>query len=73
MNSSSCNNVKFLHPVGTSTFKYGITIPIEAQTGRMRAIAKGGKVPVTILFGEEEPVVAEIRRLNNQPGHLQFR
>ena len=73
MNSSSCDNVKFLHPVGTSTFKYGVTIPVEAQTDRMRAIPKGGKVPVTILFGKEEPVVAEIRRLNNQPGHLQFR
>ena len=66
-------NVKFLHPVGTSTFKYGVTIPVEAQTERMRAIAKGGKAPVTILFGTEEPVVAEIRRLNNKPGHLQFR
>ena len=33
----------------------------------------GGKVPVTILFGAEEPVMAEIRRLNNGPGHLQFR
>ena len=66
-------NVKFLHPVGTSTFKYGVTIPIEAQTERMRAIAKGGKASVSILFGTEEPVVAEIRRLNNKPGHLQFR
>jgi hypothetical protein len=64
---------KFLHPVGTSTFKYGVTIPVEAQTERMRAIEKGGKAPVTILFGGEEPVVAEIRRLNNKPGHLQFR
>jgi hypothetical protein len=66
-------NVKFLHPVGTSTFRYGVTIPVEAQTERMRTIDKGGKVPVTILFGTEEPVLAEIRRLNNKPGHLQFR
>nr|WP_307726523.1 BglII/BstYI family type II restriction endonuclease [Trichlorobacter sp.] len=65
--------VKFLHPVGASTFKYGVTIPVEAQSERMRAIDKGGKVPVTILIGTEEPVVAEIRRLNNKPGHLQFR
>ena len=64
---------KFLHPVGTSTFKYGVTIPVEAQTERMRAIEKGGKAPVTIMIGSEEPVVAEIRRLNNKPGHLQFR
>jgi hypothetical protein len=70
---SSLDNVKFLHPVGASTFKYGVTIPIEAQTERMCAIAKGGKAPVTILIGSEEPVIAEIRRLNNKPGHLQFR
>jgi hypothetical protein len=70
---SDFDNVKFLHPVGTSTLKYGVTIPLEAQTERMRAIEKGGKVPVTIVFGIEEPVKAEIRRLNNRPGHLQFR
>lgn len=73
MNPTCLENVKFLHPVGTSTFKYGVTIPVEAQTERMSAIDKGDKVPVTILFGTEEPVVAEIRRLNNKPGHLQFR
>jgi len=39
----------------------------------MLAIAKGGKVPITILFGKEEPIIADLRRLNNQPGHLQFR
>ncbi len=70
---SSLDNLKFLHPVGASTFKYGVTIPIEAQTARMCAIAKGGKARVTILIGSEEPVFAEIRRLNNKPGHLQFR
>jgi hypothetical protein len=70
---SNLDNVKFLHPVGASTFKYGVTIPVEAQTERMRAIEKGDKVPVTILFGTEEPVIVEIRRLNNKPGHLQFR
>ena len=67
------DHVKFLHPVGISTCKYGVTIPVEAQTARMLAIAKGDKVPVAILLGGDEPVPAEIRRLNNQPGHLQFR
>ena len=67
------DHLKFLHPVGISTCKYGVTIPLEAQTMRMLAIAKGQKVPVTILLGGDEPVLAEIRRLNNQPGHLQFR
>jgi len=73
MQPSLFDNVKFLHPVGVSTFKYGLTIPLEAQTERLRAIGKGGKVPVTVLCGAEEPVTAEIRRLNNGPGHLQFR
>lgn len=73
MNSSLFDNLKFLHPVGSSTFKYGLTIPVEVQTERMRNIEKGCKVPVTILFGTDELVTAEIRRLNNKPGHLQFR
>ncbi len=73
MTSPTLENVKLLHPVGMSTFKSGVTIPVEAQTERMRAIDKGGKVAVTILIGTEEPIVAEIRRLNNKPGHLQFR
>ena len=49
------DKVIFLHPVGISTFKYGITIPVEVQTERMLAIPKGGKAPVKILIGAEEP------------------
>jgi hypothetical protein len=45
---SDFDNLKFLHPVGVSTFKYGVTIPLEAQTERLRAIEKGGKVTVTV-------------------------
>jgi hypothetical protein len=73
MNRTCLELVKFLHPVWVSTLKYGVTIPVEAQTERMRGIDKGDKAPVTILFGTEEPITAEIRRLNNKPGHLQFR
>lgn len=65
--------LKFLHPVGVSTCKYGVTIPLEAQTPELQAIAKGSKVPITILCDGMEPVQADIRRLNNKPGHLQFR
>ncbi len=65
--------IKFLHPMGISTCKYGVTIPLEAQTRALQAIAKGCKVPVTILCDGMEPVHADIRRLNNKPGHLQFR
>ena len=73
MQPSLFDKLNFLHPVGVSTLKYGVTIPLEAQTERLRAIEKGGKVAVTVLCGAEEPVIAEIRRLNNKPGHLQFR
>jgi hypothetical protein len=65
--------MKFLHPVGQSTLKYGVTIPVEAQTEQMRSISKGEKVPVTIIFASEDRVAAEIRRLNNSAGQLQFR
>lgn len=65
--------MKFLHPVGSSTLKYGVTIPVEAQTGWMLTVCKGEKVPVTIDFGNGEQVTAEIRRLNNSAGQLQFR
>jgi hypothetical protein len=65
--------MKFLHPVGQSTLKYGVTIPVEAQTEQMRSIRKGEKVPVTITFGSENQIAAEIRRLNNSAGQLQFR
>ena len=47
--------LKFLHPVGPSTIKYGITIPVEAQTARYQAIGKGEKVAVT-LFCEVHPL-----------------
>lgn len=69
----SLDNLKFLHPVGVSTIKYGVTIPLEAQTPTLLAITRGAKVPVTILCDGMEPVQADIRRLNNKPGHLQFR
>lgn len=65
--------MKFLHPVRNSTLKYGVTIPVEAQTEQMRSIHKGEKVPVTITFASEDRVTAEIRRLNNSVGQLQFR
>ena len=65
--------MEFLHPVGQSTLKYGVTIPLEAQTDQMLSILKGEKVPVTITFDSGDQVTAEIRRLNNRVGQLQFR
>lgn len=73
MPSSHSDYVQFLHPVGISTCKYGVTIPLEAQTTQLLALPKGRKVQVSIYFGAEEPINAEIRRLNNKQGHLQFR
>lgn len=51
---------KFLHSVGISTCKYGVTIPLEAQTARMLAIDKGAKVSVTIFLGGDESVLAQV-------------
>lgn len=73
MNNTGGDHIKFLHSVGSSTLKYGITIPIEAQSERLRAIVKGNKVPIQIFFGNTAPIDAEIRRLNNSVGHLQIR
>ena len=73
MPSSHSDYVQFLHPVGISTCKYGVTIPLEAQTAQLLALPKGRKVQVSIYLGTEEPINAEIRRLNNKQGHLQFR
>ena len=39
----------------------------------MLSICKGEKVPVTITFASGDQVTAEIRRLNNSVGQLQFR
>lgn len=70
---SHSEQVKFLHPVGLSTCKYGISIPLDAQTPMLQGIAKGCKVPVTILCDGLEPVQADVRRLNNKARHLQIR
>jgi hypothetical protein len=40
LDSLSDDNLKFLHPVGVSTFRYGVSIPLEAQTERLRTIEK---------------------------------
>lgn len=56
MQPSLFDNIKFLHPVGVSTFKYGVTIPLEAQTERLRAIEKGSKVAVTSFSYGSKPI-----------------
>src|SRR5436309_15029095 len=65
--------VRFLHPVGQSTVRQGITVPQAVQVGWLAGIRSCQGVPVTIVFGNGESVVATLRRLNNARGHLQFR
>jgi len=70
---SKRTGVRFLHAVGRSSFKQGLTIPLHAQTSWLADIRKGESVPVRILYGDNDSVSAVVRRINNKVGHLQFR
>jgi len=67
------STVTFLHAVGHSTIRQGMTVPVIAQIAWLSEIQKGHAIPVTITFGEGESVSAALRRINNARGHLQFR
>jgi Restriction endonuclease BglII len=67
------STVNFLHAVGQSTVRQGITVPVIAQIAWLSKIQKGRAIPVTIKFGKGESVPATLRRINNARGHLQFR
>ena len=67
------SSVRFLHAVGQSTLRQGITVPLSAQVSWLANIKKGENVPVTIVFNKGRSVSASLRRLNNLQGHLQFR
>jgi phosphoribosylformylglycinamidine (FGAM) synthase-like amidotransferase family enzyme len=67
------STVTFLHAVGQSTIRQGMTVPVIAQIAWLSEIQKGDAIPVTITFGEGESVSATLRRINNERGHLQFR
>jgi hypothetical protein len=65
--------IRFIHSVGPSTLRQGISIPVEAQVSWLAGIRRGEKVPVEIRFGSGQSVNAHVRRINNAVGHLQFR
>lgn len=65
--------IRFLHPVGRSTLRQGLTVPVAGQVGWLGGIAKGQSVPVVIAFSDDGRVRACVRRINNTVGHLQFR
>lgn len=67
------STVTFLHAVGQSTIRQGMTVPVIAQIAWLSEIQKGHVVPVTIIFGRGKSVSATLRRINNARGHLQFR
>ena len=71
--NGSDDAVRFLHAVGKSTMRQGLTIPVSVQAPWLKQIAKGESVPVTLFFGDSESVPAVLRRIDNSVGHLQFR
>ncbi len=46
---------------------------MSARIGWIAEIEKGQSVPVKLRFGDGGMVIAQIRRLNNSRGHVQFR
>lgn len=66
------SHIRFLHTVGMSTLRQGITIPVSAQAGWAAQIEKGQSIPITICFSDSK-VQATLRRINNAVGHLQIR
>ena len=67
------SRIRFLHAVGKSTLRQGLTVPVSAQTPWAKRIERGESVSVTISFGGAKSVDARLRRINNTVGHLQFR
>ena len=67
------STVTFLHAVGQSTIRQGMTVPVIAQIAWLSEIQKGHAITVTIIFGRGKSVSATLRRINNARGHLQFR
>ncbi len=65
--------VTFLHVVGRSTLRQGLTVPLTSQSEVLSQIPRGSAVPISILFGDRAAVGAVIRRINNRVGHLQIR
>ena len=67
------SRVCFLHSVGKSTVRQGLTVPVSVQTPWLKEIGKGEAIRVVICFGESQSAEATLRRINNSVGHLQFR
>lgn len=61
----------FIHNVGISTFKQGFAIPKKTQL--LTSPVRGGKRPVTILFGNNMKCVATLRTLDNSVNRVQVR
>jgi hypothetical protein len=72
-NPTPSSTVSFLHAIGQSSVRQGISVPVCAQVGWLAEIRKGQSVPVMISYDQGEMVPAILRRINNARGHLQFR
>ena len=61
-----------MHRIGKSTINQGITVPVDCQDSWMAHIDRGQSVHVSFSIQGEEFTV-DLRRIDNDSGHLQFR
>ena len=64
--------MRFIHRIGKSTINQGMTVPVDCQDSWMTDIDKGQCVHVS-LRGDGTLFRVDLRRINNDVGHLQFR
>jgi len=64
--------MRFIHRIGKSTINQGITVPMECQDSWMTEIGKGQSIRV-LFHVEDKPFRIDLRRIDNDKGHLQFR
>ena len=64
--------MRFIHRIGKSTINQGITVPVDCQASWMVDIPKGQSVRAAFHI-EGMQFRVDLRRINNEGGHLQFR
>ena len=64
------SRIRFLHAVGKSTLRQGITVPVGAQTAWARASKKAKVFQWEFSFGDGHSANAQLRRINNSPAAI---
>jgi len=62
----------FFHPIGISTFKYGISVP-KACAQNFHAPKRGRKKLVTVLYGKKGCFTATFRTSDNSAERIHLR